>query len=185
MLSSSRPPSNASAANFSHSNPCLHTSLVSYQHRSVLHDLSTGVSRKQLNKLARAKTGNRSNSGIKLAHWNAGSSYLCNKIDEIEEVIADLHPHVLGISEANFKNIHSLDDVQIQEYDLIFSKTLENDMLGVSRVVCYKHQSMIGKVRDDLMDDKFSSIWLELGLPRKKKFLICQLYREWQYLGQE
>ena len=35
------------------------------------------------------------------------------------------------------------------------------------------------------MDDKFSSIWLELGLPRKKKFLICQLYREWQYLGQE
>jgi hypothetical protein len=43
---------------------------------------------------------------------------------------------------------------------------------------------MVGKVRDDLMDDRFSSIWLELGLPRKKKFLICQLYREWQYLGQ-
>jgi hypothetical protein len=43
---------------------------------------------------------------------------------------------------------------------------------------------MVGKVRDDLMDDSFSSIWLELGLPRKKKFLVCQLYREWQYLGQ-
>ena len=34
------------------------------------------------------------------------------------------------------------------------------------------------------MSDNFSSIWLELGLPRKKKFLVCQLYREWQYLGQ-
>ena len=43
---------------------------------------------------------------------------------------------------------------------------------------------MVGTVRDDLMSDKFSSIWLELGLPGKKKFLVCQLYREWQYMGQ-
>ena len=43
---------------------------------------------------------------------------------------------------------------------------------------------MVGKVRDDLMSDEFSSIWLELGLPGKKKFLVCQIYREWQYLGQ-
>ena len=35
------------------------------------------------------------------------------------------------------------------------------------------------------MSDQFSSIWLELGLPNKKKFLICQLYREWRYMGQE
>ena len=35
------------------------------------------------------------------------------------------------------------------------------------------------------MSDKFSSIWLELGLPGKKKFLICQLYREWRYMGQD
>ena len=25
---------------------------------------------------------------------------------------------------------------------------------------------------------------MECGLPRKKKFLVCNLYREWQYLGQ-
>ena len=148
------------------------------------HSFTSRLSRKKLNKLARAITGNRSNRGIKLAHWNAGSAHLCNKIDEIEQVVADLHPHVLGISEANFKKSHSLDDVQIQDYDIVLSKTLENERLGVSRVVCYKHQSLVGKVREDLMDDKFSSIWLELGLPRKKKFLVCQLYREWQYLGQ-
>ena len=53
------------------------------------------VSRKKLNQLARAVTGNRSNRGIKLAHWNAGSAHLHNKMDEIEQVVADLHPHVL------------------------------------------------------------------------------------------
>ena len=134
------------------------------------------MSRKKRNKLARATTGNRCNRGIKLAHWNAGSAHLHNKMDELEQVVSNLHPHVLGISEANFKRGHSLEDVQIHDYDLILSKTLQNDILGVSRVVCYMHQSMVGKVRNDLMSDSFSSIWLELGLPRKKKFLVCQLY---------
>ena len=142
------------------------------------------LSSKERNKLARAITGNRANRGIKIAHWNMGSAHLHNKMLELEQVVSDVHPHVLGISEANFKVGHDLDNVQIQDYDLILSKTINNDQLQVSRVVCYKHQSMVGKVRDDLMSDEFSSIWLELGLPGKKKFLVCQLYREWQYLGQ-
>ena len=42
---------------------------------------------------------------------------------------------------------------------------------------------MVVKLRTDLMSDSFSSIWIELGLPRKKKFLVCQIYREWQLLN--
>ena len=34
------------------------------------------------------------------------------------------------------------------------------------------------------MCDGFSSIWLEVGLPRQKRILVCQAYREWQSLGQ-
>ena len=34
------------------------------------------------------------------------------------------------------------------------------------------------------MNDTISSIWMELGLPRQKKILVCQVYREWQYLDQ-
>ena len=134
--------------------------------------------------MARATTGNRQNRGIKLAHWNAGSAHLVNKMHEIEQVVSSNHPHVLGISEANFKRGHDVDEVQLQDYDLIQCKTLDNDNLQVSRVVCYKHQSLVGKVREDLMSDQFSSIWLEIGMPGKKKILVCQLYREWRYLGQ-
>ena len=145
---------------------------------------SSWLSRKVRNRLAKKTTGNRGNRGIKLAHWNAGSAHLANKMLELEQVVADNHPHVLGISEANFKRDHVLEDVQIDEYDLILSKTIENDELKVSRVVCYKHQSLVAKVREDLMSDEFSSIWLEMGLPGKRKILVCQLYREWRYLGQ-
>ena len=34
------------------------------------------------------------------------------------------------------------------------------------------------------MNDTFSSIWLEINLPRQKKFLVCQAYRDWQYMKQ-
>ena len=36
-----------------------------------------------------------------------------------------------------------------------------------------------------LEDDRISAIWIEAGLPRQKKIVICQAYREWKYLGQE
>ena len=35
------------------------------------------------------------------------------------------------------------------------------------------------------MSDKFSSIWLEVGLPGRQKFLVCNIYRDWQYIGQD
>ena len=134
--------------------------------------------------MARATTGNRQNRGIKLAHWNAGSAHLRNKMHEIERVVSDTHPHFLGISEANLKRDHNFEDVQLDGYDLVVSKTMDNDKLQVSRVVCYKHHSLVGKFREDLMSDEFSSVWMEIGLPGKRKILVCQLYREWRYLGQ-
>ena len=40
------------------------------------------------------------------------------------------------------------------------------------------------KVRHDLMSDSFSSIWLEVGLKRQKKFLVSNVYRDWQFVRQ-
>ena len=137
------------------------------------------LTRKKKNKLVRAKTGNRQNRGIKLAHWNAGSAHLTNKMHEIEQVVSENRPHLLGISAANFRRGHDIEEVQLEEYDLILSKTFDNDQLQIS-----KQQSLVGKVREDLMSDQFSSVWVEIGLPGKNKILVCQLYREWRYMGQ-
>ena len=114
---------------------------------------------------ARYTYGNRANRGIKLSHWNAGSAYLENKKIEIENVIADHHPHLLGISEANLHKNHNIDNCKIEDYDIFTCKTLNNVNLQVSRVVVYKHTSLVAKVREDLMTDTFSSIWLEVGFP--------------------
>ena len=133
---------------------------------------------------ARYTYGNKSSKGIKLCHWNAGSAHLENKISEIEKLISDYNPHLLGISESNLFKNHCMDNCRIKDYDLITSMTLNNEALQYSRVVVYKHNSLVVKVREDLMSDKFSSIWLEVGFPGKSKILVCNAYREWQYLAQ-
>ena len=133
---------------------------------------------------ARYTYGNRNNRGLKLSHWNAGSAFLHNKRDEIEALVADHHPHLLGISESNLHKDHSLGSCMIDEYDLFTCLTMNNVSLQTSRVVVYKHSSVVAKLREDLMSEKFSSIWLEVGFPGRTKILVCNLYRDWQYLGQ-
>ena len=74
-----------------------------------------------------------------MSHWNAGGAHLENKTVDIENVISDHHPHLMGISEANLHQHHSIDNCKINEYELITCKTMDNKNLKVSRVVVYKH----------------------------------------------
>ena len=89
------------------------------------------------------------------------------------------------INSSNFKKEHDSEDVQIHGYKLYLANTLNNAALNISRVGVYVHEDIVQpKFRHDLMNDTFSSIWLELGLPRQRKILVCNIYREWQYMGQ-
>ena len=136
------------------------------------------------NFLARYRHGNRKVSGLKICHWNKGGAFLINSMNEIEQTIAQHKPHVLGISESNFHSHHNLEDVQVNDYNLFLADTLKNKNLNISRIAVYVHKDVVVKARNDLMTDNFSSIWLEVGLKRQKKFLLSNVYREWQYVGQ-
>ena len=133
---------------------------------------------------SRYKYGNKQKNGIKIMHWNSGGKHLVNKMDNIESVVNGYKPHILGISEANLLKRHDVNDVQIENYKLFHSNTIFNNDIEASRVVVYVHNEIACKLREDLMNDKFSSIWLEINLPRQKKFLVCHAYRDWQYLNQ-
>ena len=132
---------------------------------------------------ARYTNGNRRH-GLKLLHWNKGSSLLENKVNEIETIIAGYRPHVLGLSEANFHQNNDMSNVQFPDYQFHTCLTLKNPNLKTSRAVVYTHKSVVVKLRPDLMSERFSSIWMEAGLPHQKKILICNAYREWGHLNQ-
>ena len=128
--------------------------------------------------------GNKKKNGVKIMHLNPGYKHLHNKKGNIESVINGYKPHILGVSESNFLNHHDINDVQIENYKLILSDTLANENIKASRVAVYVHDDIACTVRKDLMNDTISSIWLEVNLPRQKKFLVCHAYREWQYMNQ-
>ena len=133
---------------------------------------------------SRYTMGNRKNKGIKISHWNKGGSYLINKMPEIKNIIAQHKPQILGISEANLLDTHDPSLVAVQDYCLHVCSTISNPCLRTSRVVVYTHKDIVAKLRPDLMSDMYSSIWLEVGLPNQKRFLVSQSYREWQYTNQ-
>ena len=124
------------------------------------------------NHYSKYTNGNRKQRGIRICHFNKGNSFLCNRIHEIENIISQHRPNVLGISESNYFKGHDRDSVQIENYNMITSKTLDNPNLNVSRVCVYLHNSLVGKVRNDLMNDTFSSIWVEVGYLRQDN-LCC------------
>ena len=134
---------------------------------------------------SRYLNGNRKSAGIKIGHWNKGPGHLQTKMPEVKNIIKGLHPHILGISEANLHEKHDQNLSQIEDYVLHTCPTLQNPALKTSRVVVYTHRSLVVKVRADLMSNSYSSIWLEVGLPRHKKFLVGQTYREWQLPNQK
>ena len=103
---------------------------------------------------------------------------------DIKNIAEQHHPHILGLSEANLLDVHDHDLVAIPDYTLHVCPTIENPSLRTSRIVVYTHKDVVVKPRPDLMSNKYSSVWLEVGLPHHKKFLVCQSYREWQYTNQ-
>ena len=69
-----------------------------------------------------------------MGHINLGSGYLVNKMNSVETIISGYKPHILGISETCFKKFHDKNDVQIDDYNIFFSKTLGNESLNASRI---------------------------------------------------
>jgi hypothetical protein len=133
---------------------------------------------------SRYTNGNRNSKGIKIGHWNKGGSFLINKMPEIKNIIAQHHPQILGVSEANLLDVHDASLAAVQDYTLHVCPTITNPSLRTSRIVVYTHKDIVAKLRPDLMCDRYSSIWLEVGLPNHKRFLVSQSYREWQYTNQ-
>ena len=131
---------------------------------------------KMRNKLMKIKNGNRSGRGrgLKIMTWNKSSSRLENGLNEIEVLIKRHQPDILGLSESNLYNDVDISTVTIDNYTLHTAPTLNNKELNISRTVIYTNTNVISKRRADLEDEGLSAIWLEVGLPRKKKIFALQ-----------
>ena len=97
--------------------------------------------------------------------------------------MAEVEAAVARVSESNLRVTIDTAKVQIPGYRLFTSKTITNSALNMSGAVVYLDNNVKGKLREDLMDSNFSSIWIELGSGKKTLLSGC-LYREHEFMKQ-
>lgn len=105
-----------------------------------------------------------------MCHWNMGSAKLANKMNEVLLAIREINPSVFGISEANLDSGEGYKEVEIEGYDLIFTKMMSEPTMKYSRLVTYIKKSLEYKIREDLMSKHCSTVWLEIRGPNRKRW---------------
>lgn len=111
-----------------------------------------GYTRRKKTKMMHTIEGNKQ-TGIRIAHWNLGSSRLKKKMEDIELAIKEVQPDIIGISEGNLYAEVNTRETEIDGYDLILSDAILNPNIKYSRVMAYVKSSLEYKKREDLMSD--------------------------------
>ena len=139
------------------------------------------ISSKIRNKLIKQKNGNGKNS-LLISHWNLGLKKWINKRNQIQALVDLDNPDLIFISEANLDELTPPHESLISGYDITLPKTVIRN--GTARLVLLTKENLDFELKENLMDDIFSSIWVKISRQGAKGLLVCGLYREHQYLNQ-
>ena len=110
--------------------------------------------------------------------WNKGNSSFNTKKDEINILINDHSPLLLGILEANIDQDQHLQMVKIDGYTEEIDNLYENGFK--SRTLVYINDQSDYLRRRDLEPPNSPVIWLEFPNRGGKPFLVFIGYREWR-----
>ena len=118
--------------------------------------------RKDNNKKKHSEEGNKKNMSINFGWWNnktAQGQLGRNTKDSIAMVLDKYKLDVLGISESNILNSDEPSQLKIKGYTLINDKLLK---YGRSRCSAYIKDKFRYKIREDIMDEDTSEVWVEI-----------------------
>ena len=128
------------------------------------------ISTKILNRIVKARNGNRCNSNrLKVIHWNAGSRLWENKTTEIESLMQQLKPDLCYISEANLWD--SVDDMDrtIPNYKLLLPNTMSN--LKHARIaLLVKNEITVQQI--NYANEEAAVIWVKVGSTKKNSIIV-------------
>ena len=105
-----------------------------------------------------------------------------NKINQIQALVDQNNADLIFISEANLEELTPEYESLISGYNITFPKTVVRN--GTARLVLLTKDNLQFELRNDLMDDIVSSIWVKISRRGLKSILVCSIYREHQYLNQ-
>ena len=118
---------------------------------------------------------------IKIGHWNAGNGAWDKKRIELEALLLQKTPDLLFVSEANLWDT-LLDSMRnINGYDLVIPQAMMNKH-KYARIVLLIRSGVEYQLKEELMHEDISMIWITLQYSPRKKMTIGGVYREHQHL---
>ena len=131
---------------------------------------------KKSEKKIKGEKNDKKQKMIKLLCWNKGNSTFDAKKDEMEILIKDHSPLLLGVIEANIGADHYLPAIAIDGYSFELDNLRDNGFK--TRTMVYIKDEVKYKRRNDLETINSPTIWLEF-FNENKPFLVFVGYREW------
>ena len=101
---------------------------------------------------------------------------------EIVKLLHEENIDILFLTETDTIELEKEEDFKIKGYSTIFPK--RNSIKDKIRIICIIKESICvcTKIRTDLMDTGFASIWIEVN-KSQNRILFAGFYREWSYKG--
>ena len=144
------------------------------------------ISNKLRNKAIKMKNGNRGGGikqTIKVVHANLGSAFWENKITEIQNLILQLEPDLLFLSEANLRTQIPNEQADISGYFRVLPNT--SISMNYSRFVLLVKEGVRIDIMDKCMSFDVPDIWVKAIHRGRKALVIGGTYREQHLLFQD
>ena len=121
-------------------------------------------------------------SNLNIGSWNIKRGLVTKEIEPCDMLNKEDFD-ILFLNETDSKQVLTSADYQIKGYETILPK-ISSDNKAIRMLCLVKSKLMEAvKICDELMSEKFPSIWLELKLAGMKKTIIGGCYREWNRNG--
>ena len=141
--------------------------------------IKTKLVKKLTNKINHIINGNI--NSLRIVTWNKNSKQAIDSINRIESVIKDNKIDVLLINEFNLSTNDDKSLIKIKGYNIELDQIYEN--LNKARSAMYIREDLKYSRCKKFENKEDSSIVIKIGLPKKKKFYIYGIYRQWQILN--
>ena len=120
---------------------------------------------------------------VRVGCWNIRKG-LIKREQELKNLMQNQELNIMFLVETDTMMIQKSEDYKIEGFITILPK-IQNQNDSV-RVLCLVQEEMKEeiKIREDLMSDRFPSIWVELDRKNEKNVIIGGFYREWTRNGE-
>ena len=115
---------------------------------------------------------------LKIGSLNIGKG-LYTKEEYLKNTISEENFDIISVSEVDIEYFDEKKPYSIHGYRTF--STLKRPGANTKRLICFVKDNLEVTLRNDLMSELFSSVWLELK-SRSQKILICSAYREFSDL---